>query len=395
MVYGLDAKVSYALHKEVAQQLPHEPLALLEWAMEQHRAGEHSGALEAYNEYSKAFPQFAPVHGLAADCLIRLGKVREGSVRWQQSEKAPDGSLETLESMVCEVYRDPTLEQRRVDLRSKAQRGNIDAAIQLIALDGKYERDWWNNGPNRADLEHDVPLLRLLPPSARVKGALCTAECLMSQEPTRQDIQAVLNRHSYIIDQEKTLPPDAAMLSVMLGTAIDAEVLTREQARQQFGEALRASARTSRDSDLYNVVAYLYIDTEAMGAIEEQAWKATHDPRFAAGYLAERLKQKSLKRDDSLLAKAMQQFPEDSWILAMVVAVNDPPGEELLVRAIKAEFRHFSAAGLMLRPSARPLRRYFAELAQVLEKRAGLKENSSQPTRSETSGTASAPGSRR
>jgi hypothetical protein len=94
----------------------------------------------------------------------------------------------------------------------------------------------------------------------------------------------------------------------------------------------------------------------------------TNDVRFAAGYLYERLKQKTLTANDPLLIKALQQFPEDSWVLAAAIAVNNPPREELLVQAIKAEYRHFSSApGLAIRPSARPLRNYFAQLAQVLD----------------------------
>src|SRR5262249_51148212 len=98
--------------------------------------------------------------------------------------------------------------------------------------------------------------------------------------------------------------------------------------------------------------------------IEQQAWEATGDPRFAAGFLSERLKQKSLGPNDPRLIRALQQFPEDSWILAVAIAVNESPGEELIVQAIKAEYRHFSASGFMLRPSARALRRYFASLSR-------------------------------
>jgi hypothetical protein len=370
MLYTMDSKLSYGLHKDAAQRLPHEPYVMLEWAMEEHRAGHYAEALAAYDEFSKTNPQFAPVHGLAADCLIRLGKTPEAVARWQESEKAQEGTLEKLESLVCEIYRDPSLEQRRADLRGKAQQGDIDAAVKLIALDGKYERDWWNNGPNVGHLAHDLPLLQKLPPDARLKAAACVGECLLKQEPTAQDIGKILNHYDFITDPRKTLPSDSVLISLMLGTAIDTGVLTRAQARQQFGENLRASARTSKDSSLLNVVSCLYVDTDAIADIEKQAWEATNDARFAAGYLNEKLKQKNLTSSDPLLIKALQQFPDDSWILAAAIAVNDSPSEALLVQAIKAEYRHFSSApGLFVRPGAGPLRHYFAELAQVLEKK--------------------------
>jgi hypothetical protein len=258
------------------------------------------------------------------------------------------------------------VEKRRADLRSKAQKGDTEAAVRLIALDGKYEIDWWNNGPNREHLQHDMPLLRGLPPNPRIKAALCTAECLMKQEPRAADIRVILSRYGYLIDPQKTLPSDSPLLSLMLGVAINSDLLTPAQGRQQFGEALRTRARTSKDPDLFNVLAYLHIDTEIEADIEKQAWEATNDPRFAAGYLAERLKQKSLQWNDPLLARALKQFPEDSWILAEAMAVNQSPDEELLVQAIKAEYCHFSAtSGLIPHPSAQPLRRYFAQLARV------------------------------
>jgi tetratricopeptide (TPR) repeat protein len=369
MLYGMDAQLSYALHKEVAQQLPDEPLAVLEWAMEQHRAGDYTGALESYNKYSKTHPQFAPVHGLAADCLIHAGKTREAVARWQESEKAREGSLETLESLVCEVHRDPTLEQRRADLFSKARQGDVDAAVRLVALDCKYERDWWNNGPNRANLEQDFRLLQTLPTHPRIKGALCVGECMLKEEATAKDVEAILKRHGYLVDPQRTLPSDAVILSLMLGATVDAGVLSPSQARERFGDVLRDKARNSRDADLHNVVAYLYAKTESMAEIEKQAWEATNDPRFAAGYLTERLKRKSLTSEDPLLAKALHQFPEDSWILLAAIAVSGSPSEDLVVRAIKAEYRHFSCGpGLILRPSARPLRAYFAALGRMLGK---------------------------
>jgi tetratricopeptide (TPR) repeat protein len=370
MLYGMDAQSSYALHKEVAQQLPGEPLAVLEWAMEQHRAGDYAGALECYNKYSKAHPQFAPVHGLAADCLIHAGKTREAVTRWQESEKAREGSLETLESLVCEVYRDPTLERRRADLFGKAQQGDVDAAVRLVALDGKYERDWWNNGPNRANLEQDLRLLQALATNLRIKAALCAGECMLKEDARAKDVEAILKRYGYLVDPQRTLPSDAIILSLMLGATVDVGVLNPSEARERFGDVLRDRARTSKDADLHNVVAYLYVNTESMAEIEKQAWEATDDPRFAAGYLTERLKHKSLTSDDPLLAKAIQQFPEDSWILLAAVAVSGSPSEDLVVRAIKAEYRHFSSGpGLILRPSARPLRAYFAALGRMLEKK--------------------------
>lgn len=366
MLYGVDAKLSYAMHKQVAEELPNEPLAQLEWAMEQHRAGEHAGALAAYEIYSKANPDFAPVHGLAADCLIHLGRTREAVSRWQQSEQARSGSLERLESIVCDVNKDPGQEQRRARLCAKAST-DVDAAVELIALDLDFERDWWNRGPHRGHLAHDLGLLKKLPANPRLKAAQCAAECLLKEEPSAGVIREVLQRHGFLIDPSQTLPADGALLSAMLNASINAEVFTREEARRRFGDRLRELAKGSKDASLHNVVAYLYRGTDTMPAIEQEAWDATHDARFAAGYLAEQAGRKALRPGDPLLERALREFPENSFVLRIAVSVNDPPDEKLLVQAIKAEYRHFSVAGFISRPGARVLRGYFEVLGKTLK----------------------------
>jgi hypothetical protein len=63
----------------------------------------------------------------------------------------------------------------------------------------------------------------------------------------------------------------------------------------------------------------------------------------------------------------MNPFPEDSVIMFVGTSMTDPPTEELLVQAIKAEYRRFSSIiGLIPRPSAKLLRVYFAKLDKIV-----------------------------
>ena len=354
------------MHKEAANALVHEPLVQLEWAMEQHRAKEYAGALAAYEAYSKTSPDFAPVYGLMADCLIHLGRTRDAVERWQQSERARAGSLERFESLVCEIYKDPGEELRRAELCAKA-RNDPDAAVELIAHDLDLERDWWNRGPHRGHLTYDLTLLRKFPMTPRLKAAQCAAEWLLQEEPAAEATRKILVRHSFLIDTNATLPSDGSLLSAMLNVSIAAELFTPEKARRRFGGRLRELARGSKDASLHNVVAYLYQGTDAMAAIEREAWDKTGDARFAAGYLAELAGRKSLRAADPLLERALREFPENSLVVSMAVAINDSPDEKLLIQAIKAEYRRFSLGGLVPRPSARPLRSYFQLLAKTLK----------------------------
>jgi tetratricopeptide (TPR) repeat protein len=369
VLYGMDVKLSYALHKEVAEKHPNEPYVLLEWGMQQHRAGEHAGALAAYDSFSKLSPDYAPVHGLATDCLIRLGKTREAAARWKKSEEAGSGTMENFESLVCAVYQGPSPNVRRAELRKKAADGDADAAVQLIALSGEFEVDWWNKPPNPEYLKLDVELLQKLTANPRIKAAICAAECRMEVEPKAETIKAILLRHGYLIDSAQTLPTDGALLSMMLGAAMETELLTPEVVREKFGKQLREMGKSSKDPALWNVLANIYSGTDDMLEIEEQAWAATGDEKFAVGYLTERIRLGTAKPGDAMLAKALGQFPESANIAALAASIGVPLDEATLVQFIKAEFRKFSIfKDVMLRPRARQLRAYFVELARVLEK---------------------------
>src|SRR6185295_11741135 len=100
ILYKEEPKLAYTLHKAAATAVPNEPHAQLEWAMEQHRAKEYAGALASYDTYLKAMPDHAPVWGVAAECLIRLGKTKEAVEYWMHSEMVQSGSIEDFETFV-------------------------------------------------------------------------------------------------------------------------------------------------------------------------------------------------------------------------------------------------------------------------------------------------------
>src|SRR2546421_6112846 len=49
VLFEIDRRTSYALHKVVAQAEPQNATVMWEWGLEQHRAGEYAAALVAYD----------------------------------------------------------------------------------------------------------------------------------------------------------------------------------------------------------------------------------------------------------------------------------------------------------------------------------------------------------
>ena len=369
VLFSQAPKLSYELHKRAAKELPDEPNVILEWAMEQHRVGEYAGAAASYQQFAKANPRYAPVHGLLAECLLRTGKTREAVDAWQRSEEARQGTIEQFESLVCEVNGHRYPDRERVALREKARQGDLDAAEKLIALDGAFERDWWNKGPRRKYLELDLKLLgdAKFDDAERLREIVCAGECELARAEDR-NASDVLRKHGFLLGDRDALPRSGAILSIMLGAAESAEAVTVEEARTKWGEAILESAQTRRDAEMFNVAAHLYIGTDKLAEIERQGWEATGDERCASGFLFGLAENQELSLDHPQLVKASQQYPENAMIAAIVVELTKKEGKPLepaLVRAIKAEYAHFSLS-FGLRPGAGSLRKYFHMLAKEL-----------------------------
>ena len=375
VLYLQDPEVSYALHKAAAAALPGEPDVQLEWALEQHRAGQWAGALAAYDKVVAAQPGYGPLQGMRAECLIRTGQVKAAAEAWAKSERG-GGSIETLESWVCEVHMHEVPDRDRAGLFAKAKGGDAAAAVSLVALDCAFRRDWWNDGPRSDYLARDLTLIGAtkFADSDAIRAATCAVACgeLLAREDGGGDAAAILKPAGFLLDAKHTLPADGRLLSVMLASAESTHALTNAQAREQLGPAVLARARATKDAATFNVAAHLYLGTDQLAAIDQEGWDATGDVRFAASRIAGLRETGQLVPNDSRLARAVKQFPDDATIAGLAVAGAANP-QAALVAAIKAEFTHFSNAGGFVggRPSAIPVRVYFRQLAKVMGVPAG------------------------
>jgi len=168
------SKKSYELHKLAAGALPQSPDALLEWALEQHRAKEYDAAAKTYEAYSRLSPEHAPPLGLAAECRLRTGDVAGALACWEASEKAESGTLEDFESLVCEVNGSPSSDEQRERLLGLVGKGDVQAAEVLILYDLTWEQDWWNIHTPITRLQHDLGVVKgIADPSHRVRAPVC------------------------------------------------------------------------------------------------------------------------------------------------------------------------------------------------------------------------------
>lgn len=370
-------KTSYALHKEAAAALPSSPDVLFEWALEQHRAKEYVGAAQTYEAFSKLRPNHAPAYGLAAECAIRLGHPDQAVALWQSSESAPSGTLEQLESLICDVNGGINNEPARKRLMRLAEKGEAKAAEDLLLLDADWRIDWWNAGPDLERLEHDLALLKKTfpQPTPGLQAALCVADCtLETQQEGIGDLKTRLAGAGFLLDNKGTLPDNGKALSLLLALALAHTPMTEKEAQDKFGERVLAMARKSKDTEMFNAAAYLYLSSPRLEEIDQEAWDTTHDARFAVSRIVGLAGQNKLTLADPLLQRALKEYPENSEILhvAVVLALADKNAlPRYLIEGIKAEYTKFSVTrpGIDFpRPSAYVLRGYFDLLAHTQTK---------------------------
>lgn len=375
MLFALAPETSYELHKKVAKELPDEPYAQLEWALQQHRQKEYAGAVEAYSVATKAMPDRAVFHGLQAECFIQLGKIDEAVAAWKRSEEATNGTLIDFESMVCEINGGFSPLQKRCLLIERVRAGDIDAAEELVVHDSEYTTDWWNSNVNSRFLRDDVELIRGMKSDdkADVDEIVRAVDIILAAEKNAEAAKSAFVQNHFLLDEEHTLPKRARLASHLMGILETHELMTSEAMRATWEEQITNRAMSEKSDVLFNIVAHLNLGTDRLAAIQDLAWKTTGGEVFATSRIVALDVNDKLTLDNPLLNEATERFPRNGVIaqsfLRCTISAKQPP-KDALIQAIKAEYSHFSTGpGLYVRRSARKLRAYFQLLSQELEKK--------------------------
>lgn len=366
-MFQLNPEQSYELHKVVASAHPDQELPNYLWAMEQHRRGEWRGALASYRLASKLMKDYAPTYGLAAECALHLGKVDEALELWSKSEKAQTGTLEEFETEVCRIHGPRPKHREREAFMTKARTGDVESAIKVIELDLEWPEDWWNGGPNKNFLKVDLKEFSSFQnPERELKLALLAAKLAAEELPS--NIISELLKEAGLLLRKPDLPSNGRVLSFLLTFILEQELASKETLTKSWGAIIATQAKKSKDPELHNALAWLHLDDEELVAIDLQGWKMTGDARFAASYLGGQMRSEKLTLDSPQLVQALKEFPDHYVVQSIPLGLTpreSPRYRSALIETIKADYKQLPRAGVIPRPSARPLRQVFEELAEI------------------------------
>jgi tetratricopeptide (TPR) repeat protein len=376
LMFEADPKLSFSLIQAAVSQRPDLSAMDWTWALEQHRAGDYSGALKAYQVYSTNAPEQAAVYALEADCLLRLGRIDEAIAAWRKFEKEPEESIKEMEKVVCMVHREPLPQQQRELLLNKVnQSGDAMAAAELIALDCDYPHDWWKIMPYMDYLDHDVTAvtnaLKLPSNDPVIRAINCANDFANARGKDESIIHDILNKYQLITDQNHTLPANGALLSVIILKAIEFGILDQNTFQEKIVPKLLSMARAEKDKRIWLIALKGPWSPSNDQVIQEarEGWQTTGAVGCAIIVLKIKKQQQSFSGDDLDLKAALQQFPGNATIerTKFETAVRENKvTRQLLVNAAMAEFNHFSytlAPGTIIpQPRSDYLREYFSLL---------------------------------
>jgi len=343
-LYGSDPTASYRLHLRAQSALPNESATALGVALEQHRRGEYTAAIA---NYRRVLDTGTLVHfsALLADCLVRTGQLKAAVAAWNRAD--PVTHHTEVDYAICAVYGPLLPTQRRGDLIAQVEKGDLTKLTNLILLDLTFDPDWWNakvyaEGLN-ADLKRAAEQLGRKDP--RYVALALYAKLTRATEKKASEIQQALKNANLVVGPGAELPADSQVARALCELAVNAKLTTPAELWATYEQSLRARVE-NQDRDALHLLCWLAAANRnpVLTDLDRQGWEEWNDPAFASSYLVDLFREKKLTspRDSQLLA-AMAIAPDNANLCNLRIALaGDDVTNDLIVDAIKAEFRKLS-----------------------------------------------------
>jgi tetratricopeptide (TPR) repeat protein len=373
--FEIAPELSAKFHGRAFEMLPQDPYVNLEWAMILHRQGKHQEAIPCYQNALKALEGHYLPHVLLADCLIRSGDLQGAIQHWNAADHGSNST--SIDFAIHAIYGKLSPHLRHDLLIKEAKAGKVDRVDQLVALAANWDRDWWNQDTNRQVLERDLEFAKELlgEQDSRYLELKFYASTYQKESIDKKWLNGELAAHKMLLGEKGSLPQSGYVLDRLLSQMIKLGLEPEDSLIARYESELRkrGQVKGERGAMALNTLAALILeskklDLKKLEEIDLLGWEVHHEERFAASYLASKVRQDELDISSPLLAKALEEFPESQPIcfLAAQLAHREKKAfRQYLVRAIKAEFRHLSVSRGIIKDSYR-LKSLFAQLENDL-----------------------------
>lgn len=365
-LYSADPALSYRLHLRAQRAFPNDPAAVLQAAMELHRHGEYAPAIINYRRLVEAgvMPHSS---ALLADCLARTGQLKAAVQAWDHAGYAQHHA--EIDAAICAIYGPLSPYQRRSDLITKIEGGDLAKLADLILLDLNFDTDWWNARVNNDALDADLKRAgaALGKRDARYRALALYAQLTRVEEKRASEILRLLKDANLILGTGADLPAESRIARALCELAVNARLVTPAELWTAYEATLRGRLE-QQDHDALHLLCWLAAANHnpELTNLDRLGFEEWNDPVFASSFIVDLFREKKLTSvTDSQLLAAMAISPDNATLTRLRLALaGDNVTTAMIADSIKAEYRKLSV-GETRRDSA-TLNDLFAELGRRL-----------------------------
>ena len=158
LLFNIDPKISYKLHKNALKKRPNELNFNLEYAIESHRIGDYKNAIKHYEIYQKEVPNDYRVAVWLSECYLNIGNNTKAIAHWKKANHAKNHI--GIDNAIYIIHGRSDQIKKRSEWLAKIKLKEANSAYELVFLDMNWELDWWNTTIQDSFLENDLSVIK-------------------------------------------------------------------------------------------------------------------------------------------------------------------------------------------------------------------------------------------
>ena len=338
MLFEADWQSSYEYMKRAEALEPDNPLLLLERGMHEHRAQNYAQATAYYERFhsSQAGKNHAVSWAYLTHTYLMTGQANAALEAWRSAQFGRNHTA--IEKGMYTIFANSQQQRDRQRLVAEINAGHGNKLCDLWLLDSNWEIDWWNNKAKDRYLEFDIQLAQQVLKRGSIEAEYF-AFCSGSADLGDAEYLAELKRLG-ILDGKKRLPESPALVYAIVRKLIANELMSTTEFLSTFeSQLLDIANRNPRDRQYFDVLAFLYADTEnfeLLRVVDLHGWRKLNIENFAASYIAD-LDPKSASYA-RLLDEALTDFPNSVTLNQFRLEDSGGSSETAVARFVAAQF---------------------------------------------------------
>lgn len=343
VLYTIDSKKSYELHKEAYNKRPNELRFNLEYAIENHRIGNYTTAIKHYLTYKQKNTTDYRIDVWLSECYLNTQGYTKAIEHWKLANH-PKNHV-GIDKAIYTIHGQTDLIKKRSSLIEKIKTKDAKSAYELLFLDMNWELDWWNTNIQEYFLKEDIITVKNIFGGDSKEYLQIVAyneiKHLSKKGNSKDSITAILKKSKLILNDNE-MPVNGKITSDLLRISFNNKLLDEKDFFKKRGTQIIELADLYKDEELLNI--YAYLEAVTTGFVSEQTdkkgWDEYHSEKFAISYFIGLASKNTFDNPD--LTKALVDFPNSAkiqWVKLKCAKIEGKNIKDDVIALLKKEFK--------------------------------------------------------